>query len=138
MAKRSYEHHGHTKYIMRYHIIFSTKFRKKMLSPIKDDILSSFKRAQDMQDDWSIEIVDIDKIKDDHIHILLRGTPNTCISEVVHKLKQVSTYDMYQQNYDYMTKFYWKQHLLWTRGYFCSTIGEISEETLRKYIESQG
>ena len=38
----------------------------------------------------------------------------------------------------YLRQFYWRDKKLWTGGYFCSTIGEVSEETIKKYIENQG
>ena len=39
---------------------------------------------------------------------------------------------------EYLKQFYWKKQVLWTGGYFCSTIGEVSEKTLIHYIETQG
>lgn len=86
-----YERFNHAKTFLRYHLIFSTKYRRKCLNPIRDD------------------------------------------------LKQQSTYLMWQQHHDYLAKFYWSgQHHLWTRGYFTSTIGGVSEKTLVEYIKNQG
>ena len=45
---------------------------------------------------------------------------------------------MWKLHHDWLSKFYWKQHHLWTRGYFCTTIGEVSEERIKHYIENQG
>lgn len=133
------EHFNREKFKMRYHIIFSTKYRKKLLGPISEDIKSYVKRAEAMQSDWSVEIMEIDPKLCDHIHILLRGTPKTQISKVVQKLKQISTYDVWQNHNQYMSKWYWSgKHHLWTKGYFCTTIGEVSEKTLKAYIENQG
>lgn len=81
----------------------------------------------------------VDKNKCDHIYFLIRATPTCKVSEIIHKLKQVSTYDMWQKHYNYLSKVYWSgQHHLWTRGYFCTTIGEVSENTIKKYISNQG
>lgn len=137
--KKDYEHNNHQKYKMRYHLIFSTKYRKKCLGYIYEDLKQSLKRAEAMQSDWKIELMEVDLKLCDHIHFLIRGTPNTRISDVVHKLKQISTYDMWQKYNNYLKQFYWSgKHNLWTKGYFCTSIGEVSEETLRKYIENQG
>ena len=39
----------------------------------------------------------------------------------------------------YLKQFYWSgKHHLWTRGYFCSTIGEVSESKIKEYIKNQG
>lgn len=37
-----------------------------------------------------------------------------------------------------MKRIYWHENTLWTDGYFCSTIGEVSSETLKHYIQNQG
>lgn len=137
--KQNYEHCNHEKFKIRYHIIFSTKYRKKLLGPIIDDIKASMKRIEAMQDKWSIEVMEIDSVKTDHIHFLIRATPTCQVSEIIHKLKQISTYDMWQKHNSYLSKFYWSgKHYLWTRGYFCTSIGDVSEKTLQAYIENQG
>ena len=137
--KDGYEHLNHEKFKLRYHIIFSTKYRKKLLKPIINDVKSYMKLAEKMQKKWSIEIMEIDIIKCDHIHLLIRATPTCRISDIIHKLKQVSTYYVWQNHHDYMSNWYWSgKHHLWTRGYFCSSIGNVSEKTLKQYIEKQG
>lgn len=134
----NYETYNHEKFNMRYHIIFSTKYRKKCLGQISNDIKSYMKRAESMQNKWKIEVMEIDSVKCDHIHFLIKATPTCQISEIVHKLKQVSTYDAWQNYNNYLSKFYWSgKHYLWTRGYFCTTIGDVSEKTLQAYIENQ-
>lgn len=54
-------------------------------------------------------------------------------------LKQFSTYNLWKKHNQYLKQFYWSgKHHLWTRGYFCSTIGEVSEAKIKEYIENQG
>ena len=118
-----------------YHIIFSVKFRRKLLEPIHDDLIASFHRAENMQDKWRILLVETDN---DHVHFFISATPFDSVTSIVHSLKQISTYDMWQLHHDYLQRFFWKEHLLWTRGYFCSSVGDVSEEKLRQYIETQG
>lgn len=124
---------GHSKTRIFYHIIFATKYRKKLLSPIREQLFSYLKSAENGQ--FKISQMEIDK---DHIHFLINAKPSISPYMIVHVLKQKSTYMMWHNNWDYMHSFYWKQHHLWTRGYFCSTIGEISEKGIRYYIENQG
>jgi len=38
----------------------------------------------------------------------------------------------------YLSKHFWKEKTFFTDGYFVSTIGEVSSETLKKYIQNQG
>lgn len=46
---------------------------------------------------------------------------------------------MWKLHSEYLKQFYWSpKHMLWTHGYFCSSIGEVSSETIKHYIENQG
>ena len=58
--------------------------------------------------------------------------------EIVHSLKQISTYDMWKLHHDYLKRYYWKEYFLWTQGYFVSSVGEVSSERLKEYILNQG
>ena len=53
---------NHFKYRLRYHVIFSTKFRKKILEPIKDDVFAAFDYAI-YNAKFSILTKNIDKYK---------------------------------------------------------------------------
>ena len=100
-----YERFNHAKTFLRYHLIFSTKYRRKCLNPIRDDLLAAMRDAQERNGNFRIEIDEVDQ---DHIHLLVRIKPCECIANVVHDLKQQSTYLMWQQHHDYLTKFYSK------------------------------
>src|SRR5574344_666343 len=135
----NYEHCNHEKFKIRYHIIFSTKYRKKLLGEISDDIKSYMRRAESLQNKWSIETMEIDTHMCDHIHFLIRATPTCRVSDIIHSLKQISTFDVWKNHSQYMKKWYWSgKHYLWTRGYFCSSIGDVSDKNLKNYIENQG
>lgn len=106
--------------------------------PIIDDIKKSFERASYGQK-WKISIVETDANKDHHVHLLVKANPTIAPNDIVSRLKQFSTYDQWLKNHEYMIKYFWDgKHHLWTRGYFCSTIGEVSEQKIKDYIEKQG
>ena len=58
--------------------------------------------------------------------------------QIVHVLKQQSTFKLRKLYTKYLSTFYWKNHELRTSGYFYSSIGNASNETVQKYIEEQG
>lgn len=135
MKDKKYKTYGHAKTRLRYHIIFSTKYRQKCLNKIHNDVINAFKYVES-KSNFSILCYELDK---DHIHFLIECKPRYSIEQVVNRLKQLSTMYLYKVQGTYLKNFYWKnKKILWTRGYFCSTIGEVSEETLKKYIENQG
>lgn len=134
MEKR-YRTFGHAKTRLRYYLIFSTKFRRKCLNPIHDSVIEAFRHVE-TKSNFSILTLELDK---DHIHLLIESKPKYSIEQIVSRLKQISTNYLWKKHGDFLSKYYWKQrNILWTRGYFCATVGYASEETIRKYIENQG
>jgi putative transposase len=85
--------------------------------------------------DFKIETLEVDK---DHLHLLVEANPNVSVLQIVRKLKQESTIAVLRQFAQMLSKQFWKERTFWTDGYFASTIGDASEETVRRYIESQG
>ena len=134
MKNTEYLSLGHAKTRLRYHIIFSTKYRKKCLNQIHDSVIEAFKTSE-IKSHYKILTIELDK---DHIHLLITFKPFLSISQVVRRLKQLTTKYIWDQNENFLRRFYYKNKILWTHGYFCSTIGEVSETTIKKYIENQG
>jgi putative transposase len=138
MKDPKYDSLSHAKFKLRYHIIFSTKYRKGLLrNKIGNKIKSYMLKC--CTKDWNIEIMEIDPKMPNHIHLLIKSTPYVSITEIIHKLKQTSTYYVWKENHNYMKSYYWTgQHHLWTKGYFCTTIGDACTETIWNYIKNQG
>jgi putative transposase len=72
------------------------------------------------------------EVMPDHIHIFLNALPNISPSDIMAKVKGVTSKTLRQE-------FKHLQHLssLWTRSFFCSTAGNVSSETVQRYIEEQ-
>lgn len=130
-----YECYGHCKTRLRYHIILITKYRRKCLDQIKDQVLESFKYTEE-HSHLKIHYIDTNK---DHIHLLVSFPPQYSISQTISRLKQCTTNYLYRTYESYLRRFYWrKKRMLWSDSYFCSTIGSVSEEKVVTYIENQG
>ena len=115
-------------------MIFVTKYRRKILTPIRDILLDIMLDIANRYD-FEIKTQEIDK---DHIHLLIETMPTIAPSQVCIVLKQESTTQLWKLHPTYMKRAYWKEHTLWSDGYFVCTIGNASEETIRRYIENQG
>ncbi len=74
----------------------------------------------------------------DHLHLMISSTPSLSPMQIVRKLKQESTIGMWKLFPQELQKHFWKENTFWTDGYFISSIGEVSVETLRHYIQNQG
>ena len=82
--------------------------------------------------DFEIKEMEVDK---DHIHMMVSSVPKISPLQIVRVLKQQSKIRIWKDRYKEMKKIYWHEKTLWTDGYFCSTIGEVSSETLKHYIQ---
>lgn len=74
----------------------------------------------------------------DHVHILLQYNPADSITHIVSMLKQLSTWKAWECYANYLSAHYWKEHTLWSDGYFAASIGQVSQSTIEHYIENQG
>lgn len=85
--------------------------------------------------DFAIITMEVDK---DHIHIMINSHPKLSPLQIIRVLKQQSTINIWRIYKTELLKEFWKEHTFWTDGYFCSTIGEVSSESLKQYIQNQG
>lgn len=134
MRKNIYKNKNHSKFLLTYHIIFVCKYRKKILIKYGDDIKQiMFDISKNY--DFVIREMEVDK---DHIHFMIESVPKISPLQIVNVLKQQSTVRIWRIYNKELSKIFWKENTFWTDGYFCSTIGEVSSTTLKRYIENQG
>ena len=122
---------AHTRWKCQYHIVFIPKYRKKVLfGKIKaevQDIIRTLCRYK------KVEIVS-GAVCSDHIHLCLSIPPKLSVSDFMGYLKGKSALMMYDRHPELGNK--WDRSF-WARGYYVSTIGNVDEETIKKYIKEQ-
>lgn len=129
-----YTSENHSKHLLMCHLIFVCKYRKKLLVRLGEYIKQETQRIAKHYD-WQIIEQEIDN---DHIHILIRYSPKWSVLQIVRLLKQQTTYRIWQQHQDYLSKHFWKERTFWSDGYFSCSIGNVSKATIQRYIETQG
>lgn len=131
-----YNRGGHSKHSLKVHLIFVTKYRKKVFESRKHsaDVKQFLYEAAEKRGCLAIQM-EPDK---DHVHMLLEYSPGLCVSEIVKGLKQYSTYEMWKRHGKYLSRMYWKKNVLWSDGYFACSIGQVSQAIIEKYIQNQG
>ena len=127
-----YNKSSHAVYDVKYHIIWVTKYRYKILNGNISRRLRELIRQGCEARNITIISGNIGK---DHIHILLSCPPSLAASKIVQYLKGRSS-RLLQEEFPELKKRYWGQHL-WGRGYYCATVGSVTEEMIRNYIEKQ-
>lgn len=135
MNRDIYQHRRHNKNLLMVHLIFITKYRKKLFygqfrEDIKQSIFTICKSHH-----WYIKRMETDK---DHIHILLQYNLTDSVAKIAATLKQISTYYAWKKYPQFLQTQYWKEHTLWSDGYFAASIGQVSDKTIERYIENQG
>ena len=71
----------------------------------------------------------------DHIHLVMIIPPKYAVSEVVGRIKGKTASEL-RKKFKWLEKVYWKENVVWSTGYFVSTIG-IDEDKVLKYVKWQ-
>lgn len=134
MIQKEYVSKNHSKFLLKYHIIFVCKYCRKILigsiaTCVKNILIDIANKS-----DFRVESVETDK---DHVHLLVNSDPKVSPLQIVRRLKQESTKRLWALYPEALRRWLYRKHTLWTDGYFVSSIGNVSQETVRKYIENQ-
>ena len=125
---------SHSVYRLQYHVVWVCKYRRRILNPglcgyIRQLMLKLLKSIPGVK----LESIGFDL---DHLHMLMVIPPKYSIAEVMSRLKSQSTSEM-RRKFAWLAKVYWKETVIWSPGYFVSSVG-IDEDTIRRYVEHQG
>ena len=123
---------SHVQYDLQYHLVWTTKYRYKVLN----GRIAERTRELIRQSCKSMDITIIKgAISKDHVHILISCPPSLSISKIVQQIKGKSSRVLLQEYKD-LKRRYWGQHL-WASGYFCRSVGVITDKIIKEYIENQ-
>ena len=122
---------AHTKWLCKYHIVFTPKYRRKIIyNQIRSDIRDILK---DLCKWKGVEIIE-GHMMPDHIHLLVSIPPKYSVSQFMGYLKGKSAMMIFDRHSNLKYKF-GNRHF-WATGYYVSTVG-LNEATIAKYIREQ-
>jgi putative transposase len=124
-----YQRDEHRVHLIVYHLIFCPKRRKPVLTAGIAQDCDSLIRQKCAEKSW--EVVQL-AIQPDHVHLFVRVFPTNSAAEVVKEVKGLTSHDL-REKYPVLKRL----PSLWTRSYFAATAGNVSEESIRRYIEAQ-
>ena len=123
---------AHTKWACTYHIVFISKYRRKVLyGEVRQKLLVIMKR---LCRNKGIEIIE-GAMCIDHVHMSVRIPAKLSVAEFMGYLKGKSALMLFDENPE-LRRRTGKDRTLWARGYYVSTVG-LNEEVIRNYIRSQ-
>jgi len=126
----AYDTGAHTVYYHRFHIVWATKYRYKILEG--DLRLRVRDIIRQVCRELGVAIID-GVLSSDHVRLLVSIPPKRSVSEVVQRMKGRSSHKV-QREFPAIGKRYWGRHF-WARGYYSTTAGNITEDVIRKYLE---
>ena len=122
---------SHTKWLCKYHIVFTPKYRRKAIyGQYKESIGQILRQLCNYK---GVEILE-GHLMPDHIHMLVSIPPKYSVSQFMGYLKGKSSLMIFDKHANLKYKF-GNRHF-WAEGYYVSTVGR-NEETIRKYIREQ-
>ena len=122
---------SHTKWECQYHIVFIPKYRRKVLyGKVRADVREIIRTLCKYK---KVEIIEGAVCKD-HVHLCLSIPPKMSISEFMGYLKGKSALMIFDRHPELGEK--WNREF-WARGYYVSTIRNVNEKSVRKYIREQ-
>ena len=120
-------------YNVNYHVVWSVKYRKRILTPEVESQLQQW--AQEVADDKGFTVHLFECGDADHIHCFISAPPKISISYVVKMLKGILGRKLFYYYPEVKTKL--RKGELWNHSYYVETIGSVSEDNIRQYIEKQ-
>lgn len=127
-----YRKTSHTVFDCKYHLVWTTKYRKPILvgkigTRVRDLI-------REICDTHQVQIVR-GHVSKDHIHLFISMPPQISVSKIAQYLKGKTARKILQEN-PKLNKSFWGRHF-WSRGFFVATSGSITDEMIMHYIEHQ-
>ncbi len=127
----AYDFGAHCVFYHRYHIVWVTKYRYKVLTG--EIRLRTRDIIRQCCGEMGVTIVK-GVIATDHLHMFLSVPPKHAISDVMRRIKGRSSRRL-QQEFPVLRKRYWGRHF-WARGYFCTTSGNVTDDLVLQYLEA--
>ena len=126
--------HGRTcVFNINYHIVWSTKYRRKVLT---EDIEKRLKEILiDVGKQKGFDIAEIEVGQKDHVHVFVSAIPRISISYIAKMMKGISGRLLLKEFPEISKQLYNGE--LWNPSYYAETIGSVSIEAIRKYIQNQ-
>lgn len=118
---------------INYHVVWSVKYRRKIITPEIEQFLKETASSIAKEKGFTVHLFEAGG--KDHIHCFLSAHPKLSITNLVKYLKGITGRKLFEA-YPGLREQLWKGQL-WNHSYYVETIGSVSEENIRRYIEHQ-
>lgn len=119
----------YSQYNLNYHLVWIPKYRRKVLTGKVAQRLDQI--FGEIVDNNRVEIIS-SSIQPDYVHLFVSAPPKWSPSSLVNLFKGASSRKL-RQEFPSLKKVH--REKLWTRTYYVGTAGNVSSETIQRYIE---
>lgn len=118
---------------INYHVVWSVKYRRKVLTAEVETYLKQLVLEVAKDKGFTVQLFECGEC--DHVHCFVSAPPKLSVTTIVKYLKGITGRKLFETFPELRTKL-WKGEL-WNHSYYVETIGSVSEENIRRYIEKQ-
>ena len=128
-----FDTNNHSVFLLQYHLIMCIKYRNKVIDDVISERLKQIfeyiaPNYHIILEEWNHDV--------DHVHVLLRGQPNTEMSKFINAYKSASS-RLIKKEFPEIRKSLWKE-MFWSQSYFLISTGGATVDIIKQYIQSQG
>ena len=118
---------------INYHVVWSVKYRRKVLDTEVELYLKDLVCQIATDKGFTVQLFECGEC--DHVHCFVTAPPKLSVTDIVKYLKGITGRKLFER-FPAIRQKLWKGEL-WNHSYYCETIGSVSEENIRRYIEHQ-
>ena len=128
-----FDTNNHSVFLLQYHLIMCIKYRNRVIDDVISERLKQIfeyiaPNYHITLEEWNHNV--------DHVHVLLRGQPNTEMSKFINAYKSASS-RLIKKEYPEIRKSLWKE-MFWSQSYCLISTGGATVDIIKQYIQSQG
>lgn len=120
-------------YNINYHFVWSVKYRRKILTKEVESYMREL--VHQIAEDKGFTVDEFEAGNMDHVHLFVTAPPKLSPSLLIQYLKGITGRKI-MERYPELKEQLWKGEL-WNHSYYVETVGDVSTETIRRYIENQ-
>ena len=130
MSDTRYRRNAGSVFSLKYHLVWCPKYRRKVLTgEVASDLLALlYQKAAEL--DVKIESVEI---MPDQVHLFIESDPTEAPQRLANQFKGFTSHWL-REKYPHLRS---RLPSLWSRSYYVGSVGQVSEETVRDFIEAQ-
>ena len=130
MEHQGYSHNSGAVFSLKYHLVFCPKYRKAVLDGQVAERLKELLRVKATELGLTLHTMEV---MPDHVHLFVESDPNLSPAKIAAQLKGYTS-RILRQEFRFLRS---QLPSLWSRSYFISSVGRVSEATIRRYIAEQ-